>query len=469
MTKTFFFYDLETTGFNRFNDKIMQFAGQRYTLTLEPVGDPVNLLLKTPQDCIPSIDAILLTGITPQKTQIDGLTEVEFLEYFQEHIATPDTVFIGFNSIRFDDEFMRALLYRNYHDPYTWQYSEGRSRADVLDIVRMCRALRPGSIVWPISEEGKPSNRLAELTEKNGLEHTHAHDAMSDVDATVAVAKLIKSNAPRLFDYLIDMRKKSQVEAFLNEHTMFVYTSGRYPSDYLNTTIVTKISDIKQGKCYVYDLRHNPLDYKNLSDAELLDYLEDREKIFPIKTLKLGACPAIAPLSTLDGSAQDRIKLDVKQAKNNHDLLLAEEELINRMTTILSERIYKNAPQGIEKSQIEAAEAGLYQGFLSSRDSILRESFRLQEKSSRADIVFGDERLECLKLPYRARNYPTHLNDEEASSWREHIKKSLFSGENSKAAVFVQDLAAKRHATSSHEEEYILSELELWVESIYPE
>ncbi|HZM64600.1 MAG TPA: exodeoxyribonuclease I, partial [Candidatus Saccharimonadales bacterium] len=178
MAASFFFYDLETSGFNPREARIMQFAGQRTDLELRPIGEPVNELIKMTADILPDPDAVLITAITPQQTLADGYTEAEFLHRFTEQVATPGTIFVGYNTVRFDDEFMRALHYRNFYDPYEWQWQDDRSRWDLLDVVRMTRALRPDGIAWPFDIHGKPTNRLELLTGLNKLNHEAAHDAL---------------------------------------------------------------------------------------------------------------------------------------------------------------------------------------------------------------------------------------------------------------------------------------------------
>jgi len=124
---------------------------------------------------------------------------------------------MGFNSVRFDDEFMRYLHYRNFYDPYAWHYSDDCSRWELLDLVRMTRALRPEGIEWPVSPEGKPTNRLELLTGLNHLDHEKAHDALNDVLATIAVTKLIRDKQPGLFDYLFQYRSKNDVKQKVEE------------------------------------------------------------------------------------------------------------------------------------------------------------------------------------------------------------------------------------------------------------
>ena len=315
---TFYFYDLETSSVNPRTGRIMQFAGQRTNAKLEPVGEPHNILIKLTDDVLPDPDAILITGITPQQTVTDGVSEVEFLKTFYEEIATPSTVFVGFNTVRFDDEFMRYLMWRNYYDPYEWQWKDGRSRWDMLDVVRMTRALRPDGIKWPFAPDGRPTNRLELLTSLNDLEHEHAHDALSDVHATIAVAGLIRGKQPKLFDYLLNMRDKRRVAALVERNEPFVYSSGKYASEWEKTTAVVRLGDNpkKQG-ALVYDLRHDPAEFLELSAAELVERWrwardEDAPRRLPIKTLQYNRCPAVAPLAVLDDASKQRLDLDDK-------------------------------------------------------------------------------------------------------------------------------------------------------------
>ena len=257
--KTFFFYDLETSGLNARSDRIMQFAGQRTDMELNPVGEPANILVKMTDDALPSPEAIMVTKITPQSTLRDGILEAEFVKYIVEEIFVPNTIAVGYNTVRFDDEFMRAILWRNFYDPYEWEWKDGRSRWDILDVVRLTRALRPEGIEWPVREDGMPTNRLELITKLNGVAHEHAHDALSDVYATIAVAKLIRDKQPELFEYLLKMRDKKEVRKLVNldNKQPFVYASGRYSNDYNKTTVVLPIAPGRNGNVLVYDLRHN--------------------------------------------------------------------------------------------------------------------------------------------------------------------------------------------------------------------
>ncbi|HIW07724.1 MAG TPA: exodeoxyribonuclease I, partial [Candidatus Ignatzschineria merdigallinarum] len=207
MTSTFFFYDLETFGLNPKEDRIAQFAGIRTDSDFNIIGDPINIYCQPPEDYIPDPESILITGITPEEAREKGLPEAQFAARIHEEFSQPNTCILGYNSIRFDDEMIRYLFYRNFIDPYTYSWQNGNSRWDLLDVVRATHAFRPEGIEWPIDDAGVVSLKLENLSKTNRLEHEKAHDALSDVYATIGMAKLIKTQQPRLFDYYFNHRR----------------------------------------------------------------------------------------------------------------------------------------------------------------------------------------------------------------------------------------------------------------------
>ena len=233
---TFYFYDLEASGFSPRHARIMQFGGQRTDMNLKPVGKPDNILVKLTNDILPDPGAILVHGMTPQKTLAEGMSEAEFLKYLTAQVFMEDTITVGYNNIRFDDEFMRFSLWRNFHDAYEWQWKNNCSRWDLIDMVRMTRALRPDGIKWPFAPDGKPTAGLELLAGINNLVQNKAHDALSDVHAAASIAVLIKAKQPKLFNYLLKMRDKKVVAPFVESREPFVYTSGRYSSEFLKNS-----------------------------------------------------------------------------------------------------------------------------------------------------------------------------------------------------------------------------------------
>ena len=467
MKPTFFFYDLETSGFDPKRQRIMQFAGQRTDMDMNPIGDPINILVALSDEVLPDPAAVVLTGITPQKTLEEGYSEADFLRLLHEQVLTPGTIILGFNSVRFDDEFMRYTLYRNFYDPYEWAWKEDRSRWDMLDVVRMTRALRPDGIEWPFDENGQPMNRLEKLSAINGLDHEQAHDALSDVVALIGVAKLIKTKQPRIFDHLLKMRDKREVAKVvdLDDPKPFVYASGRYPKDVLHTTVALPIgAGSKPGSVLVYDLRSDPAQWvgKTVDDLKAIRFAkwEDRQKpgfvSLPVKELAFNKCPAVAPMGVLDGPTQERIKLDIATVEK-HLSALRTAGILDAMRGVFERD--GAFPKGKD------VDGALYDGFVNERDKPKMSAVRAADRTTLADFNpgFADERLAALLVRYKARNYAQSLTADERAGWEayrsERIKADLprFSTELQRLSKEVSD-----------DKSFLLSELHLWAESIVP-
>jgi len=468
MAQTFFFYDLETSGLNPRQDRIMQFAGRRTDMNLEPVGEPYNLLVTLNDDTLPSPDALMVTGITPQKTVEEGYTEAQFARMLSEEIFTPETIAVGFNNIRFDDEFIRHLLWRNFHDPYEWSWKDGRSRWDLLDVVRLTRALRPEGINWPLDDKGDPSNRLELITSANGIAHENAHDALADVTALIAVTKLIKQKQPQLYDYLLKMRDKKVVQQLVNvdDKKPFVYASGRYDKEFAKTTVAFPLTTSRNGGVVVYDLRYDPMPFVDLSVEELAKKIfvsweerqaEDFIKL-PVKELQYNRCPAVAPLGVLEqGDGWQKISLDLATVQKHQNILLDNPDFAEKLRSIFENKpAFKKLPD---------PEAQLYDGFLNDRDRLRVEAVRNADERELADFhpEFQDERLAPLLLHYKARNFPRSLSEDDLAQWEtwraQHLQAQL-----PQFMVFLQRLAP----TATDEQQFILQELQLWAEAVLP-
>lgn len=473
MNTTFFFYDLETSGINPRDARIMQFAGQRTDMDLNPVGEPVNVMIALTDDVIPDPDAILVTGITPQQTLADGMTEAAFLELFHSQVATPGTIFAGYNTVRFDDEFMRFMHYRNFYDPYEWQYTDQKSRWDLLDVVRMTRALRPDGISWPVDKNGIPTNRLELLTKENGIEHSSAHDALNDVEAVISLARLIQQKQPKLFEFLLQVRDKKAVAAVVEGGKPFVYSSGKYASEFDKTTVVSAlVSHPKRQGMLVYDLRHDPTEFATMTVDELVAAWqwnkEDGVKL-PVKTLQYNRCPAVAPLSVLDEGCQKRLQLDMDTLRQNYRKLQAA-NLTDRLLKALEkmdvaqEKMWKDTPDDVDTQ--------LYNGFFNPSDKAAMQSVRVATGSEIQSLLptFLDQRLNRLFPLFKARNFRTSLSDEERQAWELFRTERLMAGgvQGRMGRFFnrLAELAANDGLTT--DQRYLLEELQLYGQSIMP-
>ena len=475
--QTLYFYDLETSGINPRSSRIMQFAGQRTDLDLVPIGDPDNIIIKLSEDILPDPDAIMITGISPQQTLADGITESEFLDYFHKKIALKGTIFAGFNTIRFDDEFIRFTNYRNFYDAYEWQWQDQRSKWDILDVVRMTRALRPDGINWPFTPDGKASNRLELLTSVNRLDHFNAHDALSDVNATIAVARLIKQKQPKLFDYLLSMRDKNAIAKLVNSSEPFIYTSGRYSAEFEKTTVVISIAShpVQKGSVFVYDLRYDPAPFADMSPEQLAELMakykfEEGDLRLPVKQLQFNKCPAVAPMNVLDMASKNRLKIDTEIVNNNLQKLAKIEDFGDRIQEAV--RINEKQRQQSIVSDINIVDNQLYDGFFNDYDKEKMRLVRESKQDQLADLSldFADSRLGNLLLLYKARQFPSSLNIDEQSEWQTYKKQKILDGDQESPLVkyFSRIDQLSKQSGLTKNQQYLLEELKLYGQSIVP-
>lgn len=444
----------------------MQFAGIRTDMQLNPIGEPVNELIRLGDDTLPSPHALAVTGIMPQQTLQDGYHEAEFARKLYDEVFTPDTIAVGFNNIRFDDEFLRFFFWRNFYDPYEWSWKDGRSRWDLLDVVRMTRALRPDGITWPHTEDGTPTNRLELLTQQNGITHSNAHDALSDVEALIAVTKLIRDTQPQLYEYLLNIRGKQEVKALVNldEKKPFVYTSGRYESVHEKTTVAFPLTSGRNGNVVVYDLRYDPTPFLECSAKELAAKLfaswetrrADDFVALPVKELQYNHAPAVAPLGVL--AQQDgwsRIHLDEATVTKHIKILMSAPHFAENLRTAYEGRAAFAATS--------EPESQLYDAFLGDKDRLRVETVRNATPNELADFQpqFDDERLSPLLLHYKARNFPQTLSESEATEWESWKNGRI----RAQLPAFMKSLqqVAKDDANS-----FLVQELQLWAESVIP-
>ncbi len=469
MTKTFFFYDLETSGLSGRDDRIMQFAGIRTDMNLKQIGYPINEFVKLNDDTLPSPEAVMVTGITPQQTLDEGYGEAEFSKKIVSEIFTPDTIVVGFNNIRFDDEFIRHLFWRNFYDAYEWSWKEGRSRWDMLDVVRMTRALRPEGIKWPFDEKGVATNRLELIGKINGVNHIKAHNALSDVVALIEITKLVKQKQPQLFDYLFKMRDKNEVKKLVNldKKQTFVYVSGRYDSQYNKATVAFPLTAGKNGNVIVYDLRYDPTPFikmnsKDLAKKVFATWEEKRAEDFvklPVKELQYNRAPAVAPISVLEQSdGWKKIGLSQSIIDKHKKILLSVPEFAENIRSI-----YENRE---EYKKSHDPEAQLYDGFVSDADKMRTEAVRNAGQNDLADMHpnFVDERLSLLLLHYKARNFPKSLSESETTQWEKWRGERIIRG----LSTYMKTLQKLSSAKTDENKQFILQELHLWAESIMP-
>lgn len=424
---TFFFFDYETWGTNPALDRPSQFAGVRTDMDFNIIGEPLVIYCQPPVDYLPSPEAALITGITPQKAQTAGLPEPEFIAKIHAELSKPNTTSLGYNNIRFDDEVTRYTCYRNFLDPYAWSWKEGNSRWDLLDVMRACHALRPEGIIWPQNDEGFTSFKLEHLSVANGIEHENAHDAMADVIATIEMAKKLKAAQPKLFDYFFTMRHKRKLNTLIDivNMTPLMHVSGMLGREQHYTSWVVPVAwhPTNKNAVIMVDLAKDPsplleLDASALRERLYTKYSElaEDEKPVPVKLVHLNKCPILAPAKTLTADNAAVIGIDRARCLENLDLLRQHPEIREKLVELYSvERQY---------TKDDNVDTQLYDRFFSPAAQADMAIIRSTDPKHLAalDIAFHDERIEPLLFRYRARHYPETLDESEQRRWAFHCR-----------------------------------------------
>ena len=419
---TFYWYDLETFGTNTKYDRIAQFAGIRTDEHLNPVGEPDMFYCQPTYDYLPDPGSCLVTGITPQLCEEKGRPEHEFTAKIHAILSTENTCGVGYNSIRFDDECVRSLFYRNLYDPYQREYLNGNSRWDIIDLVRATYALRPEGIEWPMHEAGKPSFKLEDLTQANGLMHQAAHDALSDVEATIQMARLIQQKQPKLFDFALKLRHKDTVRSLLNWQLLqpVVHVSSKIPATRgcLSLMLPLAIHPINKNGIICYDLSHDPSDLLNLDVDDIQDRIytplsdlpEGVERIH-LKTIHLNKSPFVSPISVLKDVDLERIGLDYASCQKHLHTIKQAAGIEKKAAAVFN--------QPFDAGQEDVDEM-IYSGFFSFKERARLESIR----ELPADQIpwqvddFTDPRAADLVQRYKARNFSESLTDEQQLLWQ---------------------------------------------------
>ncbi len=467
---TIYWHDYETFGIDPLRDRPVQFAGIRTDEDLNIIGEPLNIFARPAPDTLPHPVSSLITGITPQYALEHGLPETEFIGRILTELSQPGTCGVGYNSLRFDDEVTRNTLYRNLFDPYSREWQNGNSRWDIIDMVRACRDLRPDGIVWPMRQDAERSSfKLDELTVANGIAHDQAHDALSDVYATIAIAKLIKDKQPKLYNFLYKLRRKNEVLKYidLKEMTPFLHTSGMYGSDHGNTRMVAPIANHPTNKnsIIVFDLSQSPAILLELGANKLRELLYTAVADLPegaerpaLKQILINKCPAIAPTSTLTGDTAKRLNIDLMNCMQNRQALLnSRKEIQQKISKIFEPREYE--PVTDPDLMIYAG------GFFSQRDKTQMQAIHntAPDELGNQTWSFDDKRLPEMLFRYRARNYPETLNEDELAQWIEHCHDRLVKGESGflNFKNFYAEIEQQRNETQQDKEKLkILNKVE---------
>ncbi len=436
--QTLYWHDYETWGTDPGIDRPAQFAGLRTDADLNIVGEPLVIYCQPPEDVLPHPEACLITGIAPQKALHEGLVEAEFIAQIHAQLAQPGTCGLGYNSIRFDDELTRYTLYRNFYDPYEREWNHGNSRWDLIDTVRLCYALRPEGLNWPVDEAGKPSFRLERLTQANGLIHSAAHDALSDVEATIALARLIRSAQPALYNYAFEHRQKSVLAGQIDVQAgkPLLHISAKFPAENGCAGLVLPLAwhPTNKNALIVVNLSADPADLIGL-DADSIaervfcraDDLPEGASRIALKLIHLNKCPILLTPKLLTDAAAHRLGIDKTQCERHWQRLL-QHDLQAKVQQVFALN---------EFTARKDVECRLYDGFIGRADKsqMARVRNANAEALAREQYVFEDERLGELLWRYKARNFPQALSPEEQQRWQQFCYNRLSNGDEGVLSV----------------------------------
>ncbi len=470
--QTFYWHDYETWGADPSRDRPAQFAGLRTDLNFNPIGDPLMLYCQPPPDLLPQPEACLITGISPYRAKAEGVPERQFIAAVHQELAAANTCALGYNSLRFDDEVTRYTLYRNFFDPYAREWQNSNSRWDLIDMVRACHALRPDGIEWPKREDGTTSFKLEHLTNANGIGHANAHDALSDVHATIALAKLIKQRQPRLFDYLFKLRSKNEVAALLNlvEKKPVLYVASLFPASRNHVALVMPLArhPINANEIICYDLSAEPSALLAQSSQEICQQLfapkseQPRERM-ALTTIRTNRCPVVATARLLDPATAERLGIDVPMCLRHAALINAASHLPAKLRDI-----YSQPPRTV----VQDPEQMLYSGFFkdADRDTMVRVRGASGAQLAAERFVFTDQRLPELLWRYRARNFPETLSPDEAADWKAFCYARLTDKTAGASLVwedFLRELAILTAANSGDDQRSaLLAQLQTYAQEL---
>jgi len=474
---SFFWFDFETTGTDPARDRPMQFAGIRTDLNFNPIGEPVMFYCRLAEDTLPQPEACLLTGISPQDANREGLCEAEFMQAVEAELSLPGTCALGYNTIRFDDEVVRHGFYRNFIDPYAREWQNNCSRWDMIDLVRMTYAMRPDGIVWPKKDDGQVSMKLEDLTKANNIAHEQAHDALSDVYGTIEIAKLIQDKQPKLFSYYFKMRQKHELQQFIDPVRMkpFLHISGMFGQARHYAAFVVPIAPHPTNKngVIVWDLMEDAQPLLELSVEQIRhrvftrqDELGDVARL-PLKVIHYNRAPAVAPATFLkDEQIVTRLGLDGDKCRHNLAMIKQHTGLAAKLSDVFIQEERK-----IDKDPDLMLYSG---GFFSREDKTRMDTIRSTpaEHLAELSLSFDDRRLPEMLTRYIGRNYPEQLTEQQRQEWEEYRQIRLLEADGGGSITMAQyfdrlNAIAQTPDLSSHQQ-IMLQDLADYAQSIYP-
>lgn len=407
MQKTYLFYDIETTGLNKCFDQVLQFAAIRTDLALKEL-ERHEFQIRLNSDVIPSPEALIVHRMGISQLQ-EGENELEALRKIHQLLNTPGTISVGYNTLGFDDEFLRFSFYRNLLSPYTHQYANSCARMDIYPLTLLYYLFKPEIIQWPKVGD-VVSMKLEHLSRINNLMKGSAHNAMVDVEATLALARKLQESET-LWDFSCAYFHKETDLSRLNKLSgEAILIQGKIGSrdNYLAPVL-------SLGQHYHYK---NQTLWLRLDREELSKTTSDtiRENTYVLRK-KPGEDPILLPIQDryLEKISQSRREL----AEENKRWLAANPELLREIQEYHRNFVYPPVPN----IDVDAA---LYEiGFPSREEEGLFLQFHAASPKDKLTIAERIPNKKRQSQAYRilARFYPEYLGEKELMLFEESQNK----------------------------------------------
>ena len=456
---SFYWHDYETFGLSREERFPAQFAGIRTDLAMNPMGEGDVLYCRPAPDMLPSPDSCLLTGILPQYCEEHGLPEPQFALEVCRRLSVPGTIGIGYNSISFDDEVTRFLFWRNFLPPYQREFQNDCSRWDLYPVVLACWALRPEGIRWPLrkdwedrlnakrilsaareSQEGH-TFKLECLSAENGLLHAKAHDALSDVEATIALARHLSTRKPRFWEWALGNRGKVAVRRALESGpVLWVTPHARETRGFIRVVRMIGGQRRNPNCAVVWDLMQDPDILFSMSEEEIRETAVGGGSGDAVYSMQVNKCPFVCPnLRVLPPERAEQFGIDLEK------IALHESKFNSKNLAWINSTIYSALADEPEQKIRDDADVALYSsGFPSKSDERMIQRVlpldgeQLAEALAGGRIYFENPVYSELLFRFRARNFPRTLSETEQEQWQQSVRQRL----SGRLSAFDQTLSA---------------------------
>ena len=454
---SYVFYDTETTGIDHDYDQILQIAAVRTDEELNEL-DRIELRCRLLPHVVPSPKAMLVTGVKSSQLHAPNLpSHYEMMRKLHEKLTSwSPSLFIGWNTIDFDERLLRQAFYKTLHDPYQ-TVRNGNNRTDALRIAQACSIFGPHALKYPVNKKGAKVFRLDQLAPLNGFAHDNAHDAMGDVKATVFICRMMKEAAPDVWSSFMRFSTKAAVLDYVSEETAFCFTDFYFGRP--SSTIVCSFgSDLAEaGGVFTFDLSHDPDQVESFTNDQLDSFVTRSPK--PVKRLKLNGAPMIAPLYEAPESTKN---LHLSEST----LLMRAERL--REHTDLQKRIVmalrRTQEIGVESPHLEKQ---IFKGFPDVEDQERMKTFHSVAWEDRSVIVekFADPRLRAIGRNLIHLERPDLLKAETKLSHDKQIAKRVLGQtdfvEWRTIQKALQELEAELPAASKEQADFLMSHQKL--------